>query len=160
MRNPDLPQGHSAGHSDETNSSRSGFADRSRLEQVLTKGSLWKKQTLQNIESNNARENSDSDDRESKTAHMLRRLSLQLEERNEEILRLRQTVSILENEKSKLDRTHQREIQLQRAELESLQNAYDQFERESDSLLSELGEQNERLLNECRYQNGRSLLKS
>ena len=148
MRNPDLPQVHPPGQGDDSRSSTPQSSGRSRLEHVLTKGSLCKKQTLQKIEANQAQENAGFDDREAKTAHLLRRVSAQLEERNEEILKLRQTVSILENEKTKRDRTHQQEIELQRAELKSLQEAYDQFERESDSLLSELGEQNERLLNE------------
>lgn len=127
------------------------------------KGSLWKKQTLRNVERTQELEGSEAKNREhdtDKMARMFVRLSAQLDERNNEIEQLRQAISSLENEKSQLDRSHQRELELHRAELERLQDAYGQFEKESDSLLSELDEQNERLLNECRYQNSRSLLKN
>jgi len=161
MDNPDLPQGHSPGHGDDGNASDARFTGQSRLEKVLTKGSLWKKQTLRNVERTQELDRSEIKNREhdtDKMARMFVRLSAQLEKRDHEIERLRQAISSLENEKSQLDRSHQRELESHRAELERLQDAYGQFEKESDSLLSELDEQNERLLNECRYQNGRSLL--
>jgi len=163
MDNPDLPQGHSPGHGDDSNASDNGFTGQSRLEKVLMKGSLWKKQTLRNVERTQELEGNEAKNREhdtDKMARMFVRLSAQLDERNNEIEQLRQAISSLENEKSQLDRSHQRELESHRAELERLQDAYGQFEKESDSLLSELGEQNERLLNECRYQNSRSLLKN
>jgi len=163
MDNPDLPQGHSPGHGDDSNASDTRFTGQSRLEKVLMKGSLWKKQTLRNVERTQELEGSEAKNREhdtDKMARMFVRLSAQLDERNNEIEQLRQAISSLENEKSQLDRSHQRELELHRAELERLQDAYGQFEKESDSLLSELDEQNERLLNECRYQNSRSLLKN
>jgi hypothetical protein len=161
MANPDLPQGHSPGHCDASNGSDARYKDQSRLEKVLTKGSLWKKQTLRNVEGRqelkrNEAPNHDHDT--DKMARMFIRLSAQLDQRNYEIEKLRLSISSLENQKSQFDKLRQRELELHRAELERLQNAYDQFEKESDSLISELGEQNERLLNECRDQNGRSLL--
>ena len=160
MANRDLPQGHSAGHGDDGNASNAQSPDRTRLEKILTKSPLWKKQTLRNIESQANPVASDAGDRESKTVKLVCRLSAQLEERNEEIQRLRLAVSKLENEKTRLNNAHRREVEMHQAELDRLQDAYDQFEKESDSLLNELGKQNERLLHECRYHNMRSLLKN
>lgn len=159
MATPDLPQGHSPGQIDDGNASTAPFPDRSRLEETLVKSPMWKKQTLRDIEFSRALAVSESNDRDIQTARLFFRLSAQLDERNDEIERLRRAVSKLENEKSHLGRAHQRELKLHRAELEQLQDAYDQFEQESDSLLSELGQQNERLRDECQHQNARSLLK-
>lgn len=158
MATPDLPKGHSPDHSDEGSVSSARHPDLSRLEKVLTKSSIWKKQALRKIESDRAAADTDSDDRENKAARVVLRLSAQIQERNDEIERLREAVSRLENEKLRLDRACQREMALHQADLERMQDAYDQFEKESDSLLSELDRQNERLRNECRRQNGRSLL--
>ena len=127
MDNPDLPQGHSPGHGDDSNPSDTGFTGRSRLEKVLMKGSLWKKQTLRNVERTQELEGREAKNREhdtDKMARMFVRLSAQLDERNNEIEQLRQAISSLENEKSQLDRSHQRELELHRAELERLQDAY------------------------------------
>lgn len=117
---------------------------------------------MRNIERNEALQQLETKKQErdtDETAKMLARLSIKLDERNHEIERLRKALSALKNEKSQLDRAHRRAVELHQAELQQLQDAYDQFEKESDGLLSELGEQNERLINECRYQNSRSLLK-
>ncbi len=132
----------------------------SRLEQLLTKSPNWKKRALRNIEVDATPLKSDVEDRDSKTARLALRLSAQLDERNEEIQRLRRAVSRLEVEMSQLDLAHRREVELHRAELESLQDAYNQFEKESDRLLSKLDQQNERLLSECRNRNVRSLLEN
>ena len=133
MENSDLPQGHLSGHSDDGNSSDDRIPDRSRLEKALVKSSIWKKQTLGGIEKRRAvAENETS---------ASSRLSEQLVERNGEIEHLQQ------------------ELERRRADLERLQAAYNQFEKESDNLLLELSEQNERLRDECRMQNSRSLLK-
>lgn len=94
-----------------------------------------------------------------RTVRLLTRLSAQLHERNDEVERLRRAITRLEDEKSRLDRAHERELEQRLAELEHLRNAYDQFEKESDRLLSEHGRQNERLREECRQQNARSLLR-
>ena len=159
MANSDLPPEHSSGHSDDGSASSAGSRHRSRLEEALVKSSIWKKQTLRDIEKRRAEAARESSDRDAQTAHLLNRLSVQLVERNEEIERLRRAVTRLENEVSRLDHAHQRELDERRAELQQLQDAYDEFEKESDSLLSELSEQNERLRDECRDQNARSLLK-
>lgn len=161
MDNPDLPLGHSPGHSH--NASSAQTSSKSRLEKVLGKGSLWKKQALHKISRARESERIEREDRARETdkmAHMLARLSIQLDERDDEIARLQHALSALKSEKSQLDLAHREAVELHRAELKQLQVAYDQFEKESDGLLAELGEQNERLLNECRYQNGRSLLKT
>lgn len=159
MATSDLPQGQSLGHDDDSNASGARYPDRSRLEETLVKSSIWKQQTLRDIEYSRALAENESQDSETRTARLLSRLSAQLDERNDEIERLRHAVSKLENEKSRLDLAHGRELELQRAELEELQEAYDQFEKESDSLLSELCQQNERLRDDCRHHNVRSLLK-
>jgi chromosome segregation ATPase len=133
----------------------SGVADtplpkRSRIEEALVKSSLWKKQTLRDIEQKRARAASTANEPDPETARLLTRLSAQLEERNDEISRLRRVLSKLRDEKSMLDRAHRRELERRQAELTSLQDAYHQFEKEADSLLSELSRQNERLRKECR----------
>jgi chromosome segregation ATPase len=153
MTTPNLPQGQSPGRSDDA-----GLPDRSRIEETLVKSSIWKKQTMRDIEYNRALAANETNDRDSQRLRLIQRLSAQLDERNDEIERLRKTLSKLKNEKSKLGLAHKRQVALSQAELKRLQDAYDQFEKESDSLLSELTQQNERLLEECRHQNVRSLL--
>ena len=155
MDNPDPSNALSPRNSDDGNATTAQDSGKSRLEKVLGKGSLWKKKALRNITRTEERE-SETD----KLAYRLARLSIQLDQRDDEIERLRKTISKLQIEKSNQDRAYQQEVEVQRAELERLQVAYDQFEKESDGLLAELGEQNERLLAECRYQNSRSLLKA
>lgn len=137
-----------------------GLPDRSKLEKILTKSPQWKRQALRSIGTNAEPMQSDAENSDSKTALLALRLSAQLDERNEEIERLRHAVSKLENEKSKLDLAHRREVEIHQAELARLQDAYDQFEKESDRLLFKLDQQNERLLNECRNRNVRSLLEN
>lgn len=159
MTTRDFPQGHSPGHSDDGNGSAARFPDRSRIEETLVKSAIWKKQTLRKIADDRQLPASESQDRDARTASLLARLSAQLHERNDEVERLRRANTKLANEKSHLDRAHERELELRLAELESLQDAYDQFEKESDRLLSELDRRNERLRDECRRQNARSLLK-
>lgn len=75
-----------------------------------------------------------------------------------EVEQLRQAVEELEAENARLTMKFQGELEAQRDELQSIQEAYDQFEQQSDLLLSELDEQNERLRSESKYKNKRSLL--
>ncbi|MDJ0749553.1 MAG: hypothetical protein QNJ11_08710 [Woeseiaceae bacterium] len=149
MDNPENPQAPSQG---------GHLPDRSRLEKVLTKSPHWKRQVLRGNGADAEPTQSDAEKDGSKTALLALRLSAQLDERNEEIERLRHAVSKLETEKSKLDLAHRREVEIHRAELARLQDAYDQFEKESDRLLFQLDQQNERLMSECRDRNVRSLL--
>ncbi len=158
MATPDLPQELSSVPSDSQNASDAQIPNRSRLEETLVKSSIWKKQTLRDIEYNRALAAQEADDRNSQASRLFFRLASQLDERNDEIERLRLAVSKLEREKSQLSRAHQQELELQQAALERLHDAYDQFEKESDNLLAELDQQNERLRDECRNQNARSLL--
>jgi SMC interacting uncharacterized protein involved in chromosome segregation len=153
MTTPDLPQGHTSNPSNDRR-----IPDRSRLEETLVKSSIWKQKTLRDIEYSRELAASETKDRDTQRLRMIQRLSAQLDERNDEIERLRKNLSQLKNEKSKLGIAHKRQVALSQAELKRLQDAYDQFEKESDSLLSELTQQNERLLEECRHQNVRSLL--
>lgn len=159
MATPDFPQGHSAGHSDDGNGSNTRFPDRSRAEETLVKSAIWRKRTSRKIEENRAQSGIESNDSDALMARLLTRLSAQLHERNDEVERLRRAITRIENEKSHLGRAHERELEQHLADLENMQDAYDQFEKESDRLLSELGRQNERLRDECRHQNARSLLK-
>jgi predicted RNase H-like nuclease (RuvC/YqgF family) len=160
MATPDRPQGRLPGQPGDNSASNARPPDRSRLEETLVKSPLWKKQTLRDIELTRALAASESSDSDTQTERMVFRLSAQLDERNDEIERLRRAIAKLEDEKSRLDCAHRRELELHRAELKQLQDAYDQFEKESDSLLSELSQKNERLRDECRYRNARSLLES
>ena len=159
MSTPELPEEHSLRPSDGGRSPDAQFPERSRLEETLVKSSMWKKQTLRDIELNRGLAANESKDRDAQTARLFFRLSAQLDERNDEIERLRRTVSKLKNEKSQLDRTHRQELDTQRAELVKLQEAYDEFEKESDSLIAEISQQNDKLRNECREQKNLSLLK-
>ena len=139
MATTDHSQGRSPGHSDDNGASNAQLPDRLRLEETLVKSRIWKKQTLRDIELTRALSASESSDRDTQTERMVFRLSAQLDERNDEIERLRRAIAKLEDEKSRLDCAHRRELELHRAELKQLQDAYDQFEKESDSLLSEGG---------------------
>ena len=150
MTTPDLPEGQVPGRSDDSSDARR--LNRSRLEKTLVKGALWKQQTLRDIEYNRALAASESNDRDSQNSRFIQRLSALLDERNDEIERLRQSLARLKNEKSQLGRAHKRHVALSRAELVRMQDAFNQFEKESDSLLSELHQQNERLLEKCRRQ--------
>ena len=124
-------------------------AERLRLSETLVKSPQWKKNTLQLIEALRAH----NDDDEDGDPH-----ERELKVRDEEIERLRETVLELQAEKAKLAQVHQEEIDTKTLELLDLQAAYEQFEQQSDVLLSELDQQNERLRAECRTQNRRSML--
>lgn len=150
MATPDLPDDHPAGNGGDDGAANTQSPGRSRIAETLVKSSIWKQQTLRDIEQKRALAASAPDEPDPETARLLRRLSAQLEQRNDEISRLRRALSKLRGEKSLRDRAHQRELERRRAELERLQDAYDQFEKESDSLLSELSRQNERLRKEGR----------
>ena len=145
MATPNLPQGFAPDHVDDSNTSSSRISERSRLEETIVKSSIWKKQTLRDMELKRALAANESNDRDTETARLIFRLSAQLDERNEEIERMRQAVSKLENEKSDLGREHRRALELHRGELGHMQDAYDQFEKESDDMISELSQQNESL---------------
>ena len=75
-----------------------------------------------------------------------------------ELERLRQTVKELEAENARLTIEFQSEVEAQKVELLAIQSAYDQFEQQSDMLLNELDQQNERLRFESKHKNRRSLL--
>ena len=50
------------------------------------------------------------------------------------------------------------ELNAKKGELLEIQEAYDQFEQQSDQILNELDQQNERLRIECKSHNSRSML--
>ena len=88
----------------------------------------------------------------------LREQSATLRRRGAEIDRLRQSIMKLEAENTKLAEERQEELEAKQAELSNLVAAYDQFEQESDALLDELSQKNERLRAECKVQNKLSVL--
>lgn len=153
MATPNIPQGKSPART-----SDSGIPSRSRIEETLVKSSIWKQKTLRDIEYNRELAASETSDPNSQSARLIHRLSVQLDERNDEIERLHESVSKLKKQRSQLGKAYKQQVASGRAELQRLQDAYDQFEKESDILLAELAQQNERLLDECRHQNARSLL--
>lgn len=75
-----------------------------------------------------------------------------------EVERLRTTVAELESENARVAKELQSELEELRAELIDSQQAYDQFEQQSDKIIGELDEQNERLRVACKTQNRQSLL--
>ena len=159
MATSDTQQGQPPRQSANGASANAQIPDRSRLEETLVKSPMWKRQTMREIELNRQMAANESDNREQETARLFFRLSAQLDERNEEVDRLRKALSKLETQKSAMDKAHRRELERQQDELERLQRAYNQFEEESDSLLSELSQKNQRLLDHFRKSNFRSLLK-
>lgn len=131
-----------------------GLTDRSDLEDTLVKSVLWKKNTLQQIANDPRANDSDivSNEREE------RRQADTLRRRDDEIDRLAQIVAHLESENSRLAAQHQDEVDARRTEMLEFQQAFDQFQTESDLLLNELDEENQRLRTECKLNNSRSLL--
>jgi len=149
--------------------------DRSNLENTLVKSSLWKKNALRKIaesakptetpEAPVEREGAPSTDQPARDgegddiAHQAeRRRAAILRRRSEEIARLRQKITTLEAENSRLTELHQNKLDSHRIELLEFQRAFDEFQQQSDQLLNELDQENERLRLECKLNNKRSLL--
>ena len=124
-------------------------AERLRLSETLVKSPQWKKNTLQLIEALRAHNDDDFDG----NSH-----ERELRVRDEEIERLREKILELRAEKVRLAEAHREALDTKTLELLDLQAAYEQFEQQSDMLLSELDQQNERLRAECQMQNRRSVL--
>jgi len=153
----------------------SGETDRSNLNVTLVKSSIWKENTLRKIdqsakpitthdvrpedESSLSRkrsaslgENDDSANQEE------RRKSAILRRRGEEIDRLRRKIAKLNAENARLTELHQDKLDSHRNELLEFQRAFDEFQQQSDLLLTELDQENERLRLECKVNNKRSML--
>jgi len=153
----------------------SGETDRSNLNATLVKSSIWKKNTLQKIAesanpvtANDVRsedesvlgakrsallgENDDSANQEE------RRKSAFLRRRGEEIERLRRKIAALNKENARLTELHQDNLDAHRNELLEFQQAFEQFQQQSDMLLTELDQENERLRLECKLNNKQSIL--
>jgi hypothetical protein len=143
----------------------SGMTDRSNLKETLVKSSLWKEKTLERIES--AR----SGDAGNGTTVILpadqpsllelaekhwQELVLSndsnghepLQKHSEEIERLQREIERLEAENVRLVAEHQNDLDARKTELLEFHDAYNQFQQESDLLLNELVEENERLRTE------------
>ncbi len=152
--------------------------DRSSLSDTLVKSPQWKKNALQRIESAQSGENGDTTLgeacvqqalkriretlarhlKELKDArHQLRQQSATLQRRNEENEQLRQTIVNLEAEIANLTTEHRAERDARRVELLHFQKAYDQFEQQTDLVLNELHQQNERLRVDSRQRYRRSM---
>lgn len=159
------------------------MTDLSSLNRTLVKSPKWKANTLDSIksgrsagpvedtgtarfdiaclaqESKNMREALERSVNEAKAARQqLRKQSAALLKHIQEITHLRQTIANLEAENVELVARHERELDARRAELLELQEAYDEFEQESDLLMDELDQKYERLLGEIKHQNPRSML--
>jgi hypothetical protein len=152
--------------------------DRSSLTDILVNSPQWKKNALQRIESAQSGENDDTTPREAcvqqafkrireKLARHLKELkdarrqlreqSATLQRRNEENEQLRQSIVKLEAEIANLTTEQRAERDAQRVELLQYQKAYDQFEQQTDLVLNELHQQNERLRVESRQRIRRSI---
>jgi len=127
--------------------------DLSKLNDTLVKSVLWKKNTLQRLE--DARIEGDNDDAAGPEE---RRQAATLRRREDEIQHLQATIAQLQAEKDLLTAKHQEELGAQTNELMAFQQAYDQFQQQSDLLMNELDQENERLRKECKLNNKRSLL--
>lgn len=104
-----------------------GTTDRSNLGDTLVKSSQWKKNALQRIEAKSAIQ------------------SPTLQDHVDEIERLQQRIAELEAENARLIAQRRNILEAQKIELLELQHAYDQFQQESDLLLTELDQENRRL---------------
>ena len=125
----------------------------SKLNDTLVKSALWKKNTLQGIEDARiAGENDEAADPEE------RRQTATLRRREDEIQQLQATILQLQAENAMLTAKHKEEVGAHANELMAFQQAYDQFQQQSDLLLNELDQENERLRIECKLNNKRSLL--
>lgn len=80
-----------------------------------------------------------------KARRRLREQAATLKKRSEEIERLQQTILQLRAENTSLATQHQNELDGTRNQFFDLQAAYDQFQQQSDQLLTELDQENERL---------------
>ena len=80
-----------------------------------------------------------------KARRSLREQAVRLQERDEHIERLQQTISQLKAENTSLTMRHQSELDGTRNQFFDLQAAYDQFQQQSDQLLTELDQENARL---------------
>ena len=128
------------------------LTDRSNLQETLVKSALWKKNTLQQIANDpHVDDTNGADPEERRQADTLRR-------RDDEIDRLRQVVAHLEAENARLDAERQSEFDARKTEALDFQRAFDQFQQESDALINELDEENQRLRDACKLNNKRSLL--
>ncbi|MGI9248214.1 MAG: hypothetical protein ACR2QI_04325 [Woeseiaceae bacterium] len=138
----------------------SATTDRSNLKDTLVKSSLWKKKTLERIETARSRDAANGEtvvlptdqpsfldiaeqhwqelvsDTDSNDHELLQR-------RSKEIERLQQKIEKLEAENVRLLAQHQEELDARSTELLEFQDAYNQFQRESDLLLNELVHENE-----------------
>lgn len=80
-----------------------------------------------------------------KVKRRLREQETVLQTRSDEIAELRQTIVELQSENSRLAEHHKGELEGRKVQLFDLQDAYDQFQQQSDQLLSELEQENARL---------------
>ena len=153
----------------------SGETDRSNLNATLVKSSLWKKNTLQKIaqsakpitthdvrsedeSSLGTRRSAPLGDNDDCANQEERRKSAILRRRSEEIERMRRKIEELNEENARLTELHQNKLDAHRNELLDFQRAFEQFQQESDLLLTELDQENEHLRLECKLNNKRSVL--
>jgi hypothetical protein len=104
-----------------------GTTDRSNLGDTLVKSSQWKKNVLQSVEDK------------------VGMPTLTLQKHVDEIEFLRQKLARLEAENARLITQRRDILAAQKIEMLEIQGAYDQFQQESDLLLTELDQENQRL---------------
>ena len=152
--------------------------DRSSLSDTLVKSPQWKKNALQKIESAQSGENDNTTPREAcvqqafkrirgtlarhlkelkDAKRQLREKTATLQRRNEKNKQLRQAIVKLEAAIANLTTEQRAERDAQRVELLQFQKAYDKFEQQTDMVLNELDQQNERLRVESRQRYKRSM---
>jgi hypothetical protein len=149
--------------------------DRSNLNDTLVKSALWKENTLKEIdqatqpirtrdlcpEEAGARGTNHSvpcGENDDSAGHDERKHAAILQRRDDEIKRLHETIVELEAENAQLIAQHRDELDARQKEMLEFQAAYDQFQEQSDLLMNELDQENERLRLECKLNNKRSIL--
>lgn len=129
-----------------------GTSDRTNLNDTLVKSARWKENTLGALASGPSGDNDDAANLEE------RRLSTTLRRSSEEIERLKKIIAKLKAENDRLAVQRQEELGAHETELSEFQAAYDQFQQQSDILINELDQENERLRLACKLNNRQSIL--
>ena len=127
MAEKERPSGIAIINAIRTQQQSGGATDRSNLGDTLVKSSQWKKNALQRIEAKASVQ------------------SPTLKDHVDEIERLQQRIAELEAENARLIAQRRNILEAQKIELLELQHANDQFQQESDLLLTELDQENRRL---------------
>jgi uncharacterized phage infection (PIP) family protein YhgE len=135
------------------------MTDPSSLNDTLVKSPRWKENTLQEIEDGRSAATPDlakleqgftsiSEDlaqQLQEARRQLRKQSMTLHRHSDKIRQMGETIVQLQNKNNGLIARQERELDARRVALVDFQVAYDQFEQESDQVLSELDKKYRRL---------------